>query len=126
MKYNLAEALEILERTTAVPDTMLNGLSNEWVVYNEGPEIFSPYDVLGHLIHGEKADWTERIKRITKDGDTKAFEIIGTTRTVDSINSSLCARHSELFISSTQVKIKIPADFSRDFYFRDQPVIFSV
>ena len=42
---------------------------------NEGPETFSPYDVVGHLVHGETADWTLRIKRILDDGDTKAFEI---------------------------------------------------
>jgi hypothetical protein len=61
MKYNLTQALEILERTPAVLDTLLNDLCNEWVIYNEGPGTFSPYHVLGHLIHGEKPDWTERI-----------------------------------------------------------------
>lgn len=41
---------------------------------NEGPETFSPYDVVGHLIHGEKTDWTARAKMIHESGNTKTFE----------------------------------------------------
>jgi len=75
MKYNVAHALEILERTPGVLSSLLYGLSDDWIMNNEGPETFSPYDVVGHLIHGEKADWTERIKRIQEYGNTKAFDI---------------------------------------------------
>ena len=52
---------------------MLSNLSKEWAINNEGPETFSPYDVLGHLIHGEKTDWTERIKMILEYGNAKTF-----------------------------------------------------
>jgi hypothetical protein len=41
---------------------------------NEGPDTFSPFDVLGHLVQGEKTDWTARIKLILEHGNTKAFE----------------------------------------------------
>jgi hypothetical protein len=55
--------------------SLLTGLDEEWVMNNEGPETFSPFDVVGHLIHGEKTDWTARMKRILEFGDTKTFEV---------------------------------------------------
>jgi DinB superfamily len=73
MKYSIAQAIEILEKTPAVCTALLSGLSNDWVMNNEGPETFSPYDVIGHLIHGEKSDWTERTKMILDFGNTKTF-----------------------------------------------------
>ena len=57
MKFNLNEACSILERTPALLDELLHDLPDEWIMGNEGPDTFSPFDVLGHLIHGEKTDW---------------------------------------------------------------------
>lgn len=74
MKYNVKQALEILERTPGVLSALLYGLSDDWIMNNEGPETFSPYDVVGHMVHGEITDWTARIKRILQDGNTKAFD----------------------------------------------------
>lgn len=74
MKYNIQQALEILERTPDVLNVLLNGLSDGWIMNNEGPETFSPYDVIGHLIYGEKTDWPLRIKRILEYGNTKPFD----------------------------------------------------
>jgi len=73
MKYSIERSIEILERTPAVLNTMLAGIGDEWVMNNEGPETFSPYDVIGHLLHGEKTDWTARTKMILEFGDTKTF-----------------------------------------------------
>ena len=75
MKYSIERSIEILERTPAVLDTMLSGIGDDWVMNNEGPETFSPYDVIGHLVHGEKTDWTARTKRILEFGDTKTFDL---------------------------------------------------
>lgn len=74
MKYTVEQAVEILERTPAVLTALLEGLSDDWIINNEGPETFSPYDVVGHLIHGEKTDWTARAKMILEFGNTKTFE----------------------------------------------------
>jgi DinB superfamily len=74
VKYTVEQAIEILERTPAVLNALLAGLSDDWVMNNEGPETFSPYDVIGHLIHGEKTDWTARAKMILEFGNTKTFE----------------------------------------------------
>jgi hypothetical protein len=62
-----------LERTPVVVKTLLSGLSDEWIMNNEGPDTFSPYDVVGHLIHGEKTDWRERVNMILEYGDSKTF-----------------------------------------------------
>jgi hypothetical protein len=74
MNYSIPQAIEILQRTPAVLQSLLSGLSDDWVMQNEGPETFSPYDVVGHLIHGEQTDWTARLKMILQYGDAKPFE----------------------------------------------------
>lgn len=73
MEYTLDAALEILERTPQVIRSFLQGLSDDWIYHNEGPETWSPFDVVGHLIHGEKTDWTERLKIVLSEGDRKTF-----------------------------------------------------
>jgi hypothetical protein len=74
MNYSFEKSYEILERTPAVLRTLLNNLDDDWVMNNEGPETFSPYDVVGHLIHGEKTDWTVRTKLILEAGTSKPFD----------------------------------------------------
>lgn len=73
MEFNLAKSIEILERTPQVLKTLLEGLSDEWIFNNEGEETWSPFDVLGHLIHGEKTDWIARMEIILSDKDDKTF-----------------------------------------------------
>ena len=73
MKYTLERSYQILERTPPVLTVLLNGLDDGWVMNNEGPDTFSPYDVIGHLIHGEKTDWTARTKIILEFGLSKPF-----------------------------------------------------
>ncbi|MFT3682032.1 MAG: DinB family protein [Ferruginibacter sp.] len=73
MKYKVGEAVKMLERTPAVLRALLSKLPEEWIMSNEGPETFSPYDVLGHLLHGEKTDWAVRAKIILAYGTDKPF-----------------------------------------------------
>ncbi|MFC0774337.1 DinB family protein [Terrimonas alba] len=73
MKFSLDKSVQILQRTPAVLKTLLQGLDEDWIVNNEGPETFSPYDVIGHLIHGEKTDWRDRAGMIMKFGESKTF-----------------------------------------------------
>lgn len=68
--FDLVQAIDILRRTPTLLDEWLRGLSDEWVMENEGPDTFSPYDVVGHLIHGEKADWIGRARIILGEGPT--------------------------------------------------------
>lgn len=74
MQFDLNKSLEILARTPMVLETLLNGLDKEWIKNNEGGETWSPYDVLGHLIHGEKTDWIPRTEIILSDKTDKTFE----------------------------------------------------
>lgn len=74
MEFELAHAIEILRRTPATLDSLLRDLPDPWLVRNEGPETWSPYDVIGHLIHGEETDWIPRAKIIIEHGETRAFE----------------------------------------------------
>ncbi len=74
MKFVLSKSYEILERTPAVLKVLLSNLSDDWVMENEGPETFSPFGVVGHLIQGEKTDWAARTKIILEFGLSKPFE----------------------------------------------------
>lgn len=74
MTYDIDQAIDVLSRTPAVLTALLEGLPTAWVEGNEGGETWSPYDVLGHLIHGERADWIPRAKRILEDGESRAFD----------------------------------------------------
>jgi len=73
MKFTLNKSYEILERTPSVLRTLLSGLSDEWIMNNEGPDTFSPNDVIGHLIHGEKTDWRDRTIMILEHGTAETF-----------------------------------------------------
>lgn len=74
MEFQLEQAKEILGRTPAALNALLRGLPEPWVVSNEGPESWSPFDVLGHLIHGEEADWIPRARIILEEGEGRPFE----------------------------------------------------
>jgi len=74
MKFEVNKSLEILERTPAILETMLSELSEEWIRNNEGPDTWSPYDIIGHLVHGEKTDWVPRMESILSKEKDKTFE----------------------------------------------------
>ena len=74
MEFNLNKSLEILSRTPVVLMSLLENLSEDWIKNNEGGDSWSPYDIVGHLIHGEKTDWIARAKIILSDGGNKKFE----------------------------------------------------
>ena len=59
--------IPVLQNTPGVLEALLTGLPESWIVANEGDGTWSPFDVVGHLIHGEKTDWIERA-RIILDG----------------------------------------------------------
>src|SRR5579872_4283496 len=70
----LEECLPVLSRTPAALDTMLRGLPEGWTKATEGPGTWSPYDVIGHLIQGEKADWIPRLTIILEHGESRPFD----------------------------------------------------
>jgi hypothetical protein len=74
MDLDLRHAIAVLGRTPKALDSMLRGLPEPFVRGNEGPETFSPFDVLGHLIHGERTDWIPRARMILEFQEAKTFE----------------------------------------------------
>ena len=74
MNFSISKSIEILERTPDVLVAMLRNISSDWTSNNEGGETWSVYDIVGHLIHGEKTDWIPRIKIILSDIPSKTFE----------------------------------------------------
>ncbi|HET7746590.1 MAG TPA: DinB family protein [Vicinamibacteria bacterium] len=69
----VAEALPVLRRTPATLRALLSGLPAAWLEADEGEGTFSPRDVVGHLIHGEKTDWMPRVRLILEKGDREPF-----------------------------------------------------
>jgi hypothetical protein len=74
MNFSLDTSGQILARTPRVLRVLLEDLPTELVHSNYGPETWSPHEVIGHLIHGEKTDWMSRARMILEQGDTKTFE----------------------------------------------------
>jgi hypothetical protein len=75
MGFNLSSAIEILDRSPALLEVWLRELPVEWTEVNEGPGTWSVYDIIGHLIHGEKTDWIPRMKIILSGEGEKKFEV---------------------------------------------------
>ena len=73
MNFDIQHAIQILERTPAVIESMLSGISPEWHTADEGENTWSPYDIVGHLIHGEMTDWIERAEIILSADREKTF-----------------------------------------------------
>ena len=73
MRYDPALAIPVLERTPGVLRALLDGLPPVWTEAREGPGRWSPYDVVGHLIHGERTDWIPRAEIILRAGDAEPF-----------------------------------------------------
>ncbi|HWO88986.1 MAG TPA: DinB family protein [Gemmatimonadales bacterium] len=73
-EFRLDEAIAVLERTPVVLDAWLRGMPEGWLRADEGPDTFSPWEVLGHLVHGERTDWMARTRIIVEHGESRPFD----------------------------------------------------
>jgi DinB superfamily len=73
-EFSLAEAVAVLTRTPAVVDALLRGQPDIWVRTNEGKNTWSPSEIVGHLIGGERIDWMLRARIILEHGEARAFD----------------------------------------------------
>jgi hypothetical protein len=71
---DLEQTISLLARTPATLDALLRGLPEFWTRCNEGQGTWSAYDVVGHLIHGERTDWIPRAMRILESGESVPFD----------------------------------------------------
>ncbi len=74
IKFNLEEALQILARTPHVLRSTLAGLPETWWNGRYGPNTWSPHEIVGHLIHGERTDWMVRTRHILQRGESPPFQ----------------------------------------------------
>jgi hypothetical protein len=74
VEFDLRVAIPVLERTPATLRTLLEGLPSAWTDANEGPDTWSPFDIVGHLIQGERTDWIPRARMIIEEGRSRTFE----------------------------------------------------
>jgi hypothetical protein len=74
VSFDLQETIALLERTPAAFRALLAGLPASWTTCDEGPETFTAFDNVGHLIHGERADWIPRARIILAQGADRRFE----------------------------------------------------
>src|SRR4051794_27049275 len=72
--FVLDEAITLLSRTPPTLDALLRGLPGTWLTANEGGDTWSPFDIVGHLVHGERTDGIPRIRIVLEHGDGKAFD----------------------------------------------------
>jgi hypothetical protein len=78
-QFSLAEAVAVLTRTPSTLDALLRGLPTLWVHRNEGPtndgkDTWSAFDIVGHLIVGERTDWMPRVRIILENGEARSFD----------------------------------------------------
>ena len=73
MKFEPASSIDVLARTPAALRALLAGVDEKWARGSEGPETFSPFDVVGHLIDGEETDWIPRARLILARGPDRRF-----------------------------------------------------
>jgi hypothetical protein len=75
MTLDLSAIVPLLSRTPAVLDRLLRDLPSDWVSATEGPDTWNPYDVVGHLIHGERTDWMPRVNHLLVHGEAVPFPV---------------------------------------------------
>lgn len=74
MEQNLQQTMALLTRTPAALDALVRDLAESWTSRNEGEKTWSVFDILGHLIHGERTDWIPRARMVLEFGESRAFE----------------------------------------------------
>ena len=118
--FDLQEGTAVLARTPATLDALLRDLPEGWIHAHEGGDTWSPFDVLGHLIHGETTDWLPRARIILEHGDSRAFDTFDRLaqfaesqgRTLPDLLDEFAARRRESLAGLAALALT-PADLER-------------
>jgi hypothetical protein len=73
-QFDRAETIAVLTRTPATLNAMLRGMPNIWIRRNEGTDTWSAFDIVGHMIFGERTDWMPRVRIIVENGEARPFD----------------------------------------------------
>ncbi|HET7903854.1 MAG TPA: DinB family protein [Candidatus Eisenbacteria bacterium] len=95
--YRLDEAAAILSRTPGILRAWLSGLPDAWTTATEGPGTWSAFDVVGHLIHGERTDWLPRAEHLLEHGESLAFPVFDRTAMFDASKGKSLAQLLDTF-----------------------------
>jgi hypothetical protein len=117
---DLDEAVAVLSRTPATLDALLRGLPHGWIEAHEGGETWSPFDVVGHLIHGEETDWLARLRIILDHGEARPFDKFDRTaqfqasqgRTIDVLLDEFATLRAKNLGELAALRL-VPADLAR-------------
>ena len=74
MDFSVDQAMVVLRRTPATLRALLDGLPGAWANSNEGDGTWSPFEIVGHMVHGERTDWMPRVRMILEQGEARPFE----------------------------------------------------
>jgi len=74
MEHDLRQTISFLARTPASLNVLLRDLPETWTLRNEGENTWSAFEIIGHLIHGERTDWMPRVRMVLRFGETQPFE----------------------------------------------------
>jgi len=106
MEFQIEDAVKLLEQTPATISSLLKDLPEKFITQNEGGDSWSPYSVVGHLIHGEETDWITRTKFILKHGTSKAFEKFDRFAQFERFKGKSLAELLELFANSRKKNLE--------------------
>jgi DinB superfamily len=73
-EFSLPETVALLHRTPSVLNALLRGLPDRWVRSNEGKDSWNAFDIVGHLVSGERTDWMPRLRILLEHGERRAFD----------------------------------------------------
>jgi uncharacterized damage-inducible protein DinB len=83
MDYQYDVAVALLRRTPTTLEALLRGLPDAWATATEGPDTWSAHDIVGHLLHGDEADWIPRARIILEHGAARPFDTVNRTAMFD-------------------------------------------
>jgi hypothetical protein len=119
-EFSLPEATAVLTRTPATLDALLRGLPDTWVHSNEGKDTWSPFDIVGHLIVGERTDWVPRMRIILDHGEARPFDRfdrfaqskISQGKSLDQLLDNFASLRSENLVALQALNLQ-PEDLTR-------------
>jgi uncharacterized damage-inducible protein DinB len=106
VEYDYEQAVAILRRTPDVLTALLRGLPDAWTRATEGPDTWSAYDIVGHLLHGEEGDWITRARRILEQGESRPFDTFNRTAMFESYKGTSLEHLLEAFAQARAANLE--------------------
>lgn len=107
MDFQISKTIEIISQTPATLKSLLGNLSDEWNFAPDGEDSWSPFDIIGHYIHGEETDWITRAKIILSQGENLTFEPFDRFAQLDKSEGQTMSELLETFANLRQKNIEI-------------------